>query len=243
LGKPQKFSRYFDATDLFSSSQKKMATMNDHDGGITVGALVRINENAKGRQLLDGFEGRLGRVSHLVAGEGSHKPDPLWVVAVARSDYTRKLLFSNATKSIDESTCSWLPIPQSCLELLDDDDNDNTTEDDADHNKKRRIDGITEKLAHIPKVTSQVLQHYRRNKEQQGHNNGSGIPLSNHQKLPSVCVIVCFRDLHSEQKRGEHLAKFVPHMITFFNKGINHGLCARYRCLSPREREREREHS
>jgi hypothetical protein len=31
----------------------------------------------------------------------------------------------------------------------------------------------------------------------------------------SVAIIVPFRDLHSEQKRSEHLSKFVPHMIDF----------------------------
>jgi len=31
----------------------------------------------------------------------------------------------------------------------------------------------------------------------------------------SVAIIVPFRDLHSEQKRSEHLSKFVPHMIEF----------------------------
>jgi len=31
----------------------------------------------------------------------------------------------------------------------------------------------------------------------------------------SVAIIVPFRDLHKEQKRSEHLSKFVPHMIRF----------------------------
>mmetsp|Transcript_10130 Transcript_10130/g.24580 ORF Transcript_10130/g.24580 Transcript_10130/m.24580 type:complete len:391 (-) Transcript_10130:316-1488(-) len=31
----------------------------------------------------------------------------------------------------------------------------------------------------------------------------------------SVAIIVPFRDLHAEQKRSEHLSKFVPHMIKF----------------------------
>ena len=31
----------------------------------------------------------------------------------------------------------------------------------------------------------------------------------------SVAIIVPFRDLHMEQKRSEHLGKFVPHMIQF----------------------------
>jgi hypothetical protein len=31
----------------------------------------------------------------------------------------------------------------------------------------------------------------------------------------SVAIIVPFRDLHNEQKRSEHLSKFVPHMIQF----------------------------
>ena len=31
----------------------------------------------------------------------------------------------------------------------------------------------------------------------------------------SVAIIVPFRDLHAEQKRSEHLSRFVPHMIRF----------------------------
>ena len=31
----------------------------------------------------------------------------------------------------------------------------------------------------------------------------------------NVAIIVPFRDLHVEQKRSEHLSKFIPHMITF----------------------------
>lgn len=33
----------------------------------------------------------------------------------------------------------------------------------------------------------------------------------------SVAIIVPFRDLHKEQKRSEHLSKFVPHMIKFLS--------------------------
>ena len=33
----------------------------------------------------------------------------------------------------------------------------------------------------------------------------------------SVAIIVPFRDLHAEQKRSEHLSKFVPHMIGFLS--------------------------
>jgi N-terminal region of glycosyl transferase group 7/WW domain len=44
----------------------------------------------------------------------------------------------------------------------------------------------------------------------------------------SVAVIVPFRDLHVEQKRSEHLNKFVPHMMEFFGKCKNNGLVSDY---------------
>jgi N-terminal region of glycosyl transferase group 7/WW domain len=44
----------------------------------------------------------------------------------------------------------------------------------------------------------------------------------------SVAIIVPYRDLHTEQKRAEHLQKFVPHMIQFFSKRKNDGLVSDY---------------
>lgn len=197
---------------------------------VKVGVQVCINDLAKGHQLLDGFEGRYGIVSHLVAGEGLHSDeDTLWVVAIARSSYERKLLFSNATNSIDENTCSWMPVPQSFLDIVDSKEIDSNN---ISHiNKKRRMENMDNvPLSHIPNITHQVRTDYNQRKEQEESINQLDGDI-HAKKLPSVCVIVCFRDLHSEQKRGEHLAKFVPHMNTFFNKAIKNGLCQRYRYI------------
>jgi len=46
-----------------------------------------------------------------------------------------------------------------------------------------------------------------------------------------VCVIVCFRDAHAEQKRGAHLAAFAPHMEAFLGRAKAAGLCRSYRVL------------
>ena len=42
-----------------------------------------------------------------------------------------------------------------------------------------------------------------------------GIPLEQRPKAKRVAVIVPFRDAHKEQKRSEHLRKFIPHMARF----------------------------
>lgn len=182
---------------------------------IKPGIEVKISEDVQGHQLLDGFEGRYGRVSHLVAGEDRNSENPIWVVAVARSNYERKLMFSNATDSIDEVTCSWMPVPQNCLVLNEDDDATGIGI------KKRRLDlESTKHLSHIPAITKQTLEDFRIRQHESAAETRS---------VPSVCVIVCFRDLHVQQNRGEHLAKFVPHMTQFFTKAQTLGKCDRYR--------------
>jgi len=40
----------------------------------------------------------------------------------------------------------------------------------------------------------------------------------------SVAIIVPYRDLHSEQKRAQHLRQFVPHMIKFLGRQKSQGL-------------------
>ncbi len=51
--------------------------------------------------------------------------------------------------------------------------------------------------------------------------NGVRIVLANNKDISSrikVAIIVPFRDIHVEQKRAEHLNKFVPYMIDFLSK-------------------------
>lgn len=43
---------------------------------------------------------------------------------------------------------------------------------------------------------------------------------------PSVAIIVPFRDLHPEQQRSAHLARFVPHMTKFLSKLQSQGRIA-----------------
>ena len=50
--------------------------------------------------------------------------------------------------------------------------------------------------------------------------------LTARRKAKRVGVIVPFRDLHAEQHRAAHLAKFVPHMATFLG-----GCCEDYRVV------------
>lgn len=44
----------------------------------------------------------------------------------------------------------------------------------------------------------------------------------------SVAVIVPFRDLHKEQKRGEHLKQFIPHMMKFLAKCKHDGMVSEF---------------
>jgi N-terminal region of glycosyl transferase group 7/WW domain/N-terminal domain of galactosyltransferase len=44
----------------------------------------------------------------------------------------------------------------------------------------------------------------------------------------SVAIIVPYRDLHAEQKRSEHMNRFVPHMMSFLEKCRKDGLVSDY---------------
>jgi hypothetical protein len=44
----------------------------------------------------------------------------------------------------------------------------------------------------------------------------------------SVAIIVPFRDLHVEQKRAAHLARFIPHMLQFLGKLKKQNLISDY---------------
>merc|ERR1719464_44288 len=53
--------------------------------------------------------------------------------------------------------------------------------------------------------------------ETNNHSSPSEDALLDVADTTNVAIIVPFRDLHVEQKRSEHLSKFVPHMISFLN--------------------------
>mmetsp|Transcript_64833 Transcript_64833/g.76113 ORF Transcript_64833/g.76113 Transcript_64833/m.76113 type:complete len:402 (-) Transcript_64833:461-1666(-) len=59
-------------------------------------------------------------------------------------------------------------------------------------------------------------------KKRQSGTNAGNIDLS---ESSNVAIIVPFRDLHPEQNRSKHLAKFLPHMTSFLSKLVKAGKC------------------
>lgn len=133
-----------------------------------------------------------------------------------------------------EYACSWIPLPASELEVIVHGDDERSTKRSctgavliggaSSYIEEPSIDEITQAALNDAGLSAvgDVLPRNRRLIV------GSGAAAGQPPAAPSVCVIVCFRDLHAEQKRREHLTQFVPHMMHFLGRGVDEGRCARF---------------
>jgi hypothetical protein len=136
----------------------------------------------------------------------------LWVIAVARTPLERRALKANPHGDDADVTCSWVPVPASLLEPATEPADDDGDGEGAQKKRPRLLSSAPHDLRAV--AAAAVIDAAAAD---------AGV-----KRLPAVCVIVCFRDLHSEQKRGAHLAKFAPHMEAFLAQGVAQGLLSRY---------------
>ena len=131
-----------------------------------------------------------------------------------------------------ESACEWLPLPQSRIELTGSAIPEGDMEDIAvlaaavlaDDREKRGVEAPPAAPASSASssVSSSPSSSSRPAKRQRVEAPPAGGP-------GSVAVVVCFRDLHAEQKRGEHLKQFVPYMEKYFAQAVGAGLCTDFK--------------
>jgi len=182
------------------------------------GQAVRVRETAVVDPLVKRFAGRLGRCSHPVANHDSagwsSSGNTLWVVAFARTPLERRALKANPHGDDAEAACSWVPVPASLLEATAEQAAQDQDSDAGVSSQLKRTRLLSPDQQDLHSVACAAVAD--------AATDGAA-----DKRLPAVCVIVCFRDLHSEQKRGAHLAKFAPHMETFLAEGVAQGLLSR----------------
>jgi N-terminal domain of galactosyltransferase/N-terminal region of glycosyl transferase group 7/WW domain len=118
-------------------------------------------------------------------------------------------------------------------------------ESSKNHSKQQRSEDDSAHTTAATSASSSLDAHGSKRLRISGHNHSSSSPPPSARKkaasnsksaasaddddddlfleladATSVAIIVPFRDLHTAQKRSEHLQKFVPHMHTFFAKLI-----------------------
>lgn len=189
------------------------------------GQAVRVIEAARGEPLVGRYAGRAGRCSHPAAGHGAagspSSGDVLWVVALARTPLERRALKANPHGDDAEVTCSWVPVPESLLEPAAEPADDDDGDDAGEGTQKKRARLLAPAPQDLRAVAAATLA------DAVAADAEATALVAARKRLPAVCVIVCFRDLHSEQKRGAHLAAFAPHMEAFLAQGVAQGLISR----------------
>ena len=184
------------------------------------GQAVRVRETAEIDPLVRRFAGRAGRCSHPVASYDSaslsSSGDTLWVVAFARTPLERRALKANPHGDDAEAACSWVPVPASLLEAVNEETAEDSDSDAGVGSQLKRPRLLPPTQQDLTSIANAAVA------------DAAAVDTAT-ERLPAVCVIVCFRDLHSEQKRGAHLAKFAPHMEAFLAEGVAQGLLARYK--------------
>ena len=157
------------------------------------GCMVRVSAEAKDEPLIGRYANRQGRLSHLVAGQASKR---------------RRLSVAGDSASGSDQDLMWVVAIA-------------RTPTERRQQRSNPYSSFQEYACNWVPVPARLLSTLEPASNSTSASLApslspaaiSAAAVSDVQ--PPVALIVCFRDLHAEQRRSEHLARFVPFMESF----------------------------